>query len=260
MDHKEVGKHWNGNADAWTKLSRAGYDVYRDYLNTPAFLRMLPEVKGLEGLDIGCGEGHNTRLLARRGAIMTGIDIAERFIHHAAAAERDEPLGIRYEVASAQELPFADASFDFVTAFMSLMDMPESPRALAEAARVLRPGGFLQFSITHPCTNTPHRRNLRDEEGRSYALELGDYYDKSERVERWLFGAAPPEAKAGMEPFSTPRFFLTVSEWLNALVAAGLAIEHVAEPSADDETVAACPDMQDTQIMPYFLHIRARKR
>ena len=70
MDHIEVGRYWNRNADAWTALARAGYDVYRDHLNTPAFLAMLPEVAGLSGLDIGCGEGHNTRLLARRGARM----------------------------------------------------------------------------------------------------------------------------------------------------------------------------------------------
>lgn len=65
MDHKEVGRLWNGNADAWTKLARAGYDVYRDAFNTPAFFEMLPDVRGLTGLDIGCGERHNTRLLAK---------------------------------------------------------------------------------------------------------------------------------------------------------------------------------------------------
>ena len=42
MDHQQVGRLWNANADAWTKLARAGYDVYRDYLNTPAFFDMLP--------------------------------------------------------------------------------------------------------------------------------------------------------------------------------------------------------------------------
>ena len=39
MDHRQVGRYWNGNAEAWTKLARAGYDVYRDYLNTPAFFQ-----------------------------------------------------------------------------------------------------------------------------------------------------------------------------------------------------------------------------
>jgi trans-aconitate methyltransferase len=63
MTHEEVGQYWDGNAEAWTLLARAGYDVYRDHVNTPAFFAMLPDVAGLTGLDIGCGEGHNTRLL-----------------------------------------------------------------------------------------------------------------------------------------------------------------------------------------------------
>ena len=47
MDHTEVRHYWNGNADAWTKLARAGYDIYRDYLNTPAFFKMLPDGRGI---------------------------------------------------------------------------------------------------------------------------------------------------------------------------------------------------------------------
>ena len=86
---------------------RAGYDHYRDGLNTPAFLAMLPETRGLSGL------------------------------------------------------PFEGASFDFAVAFMSLMDIPEMERVLAEVYRVIRPGGFLQFSIAHPCFSPPHRKTLR---------------------------------------------------------------------------------------------------
>src|SRR5215831_10366104 len=119
MNHEEVGRCWNANAHAWTALARAGYDVYRDHLNTPAFFELLPNVAGLAGLDIGCGEGHNTRLLAKRGARVTAIDIAEAFIAYAREAEAQEPLGIDYRVASAVALPFADTAFDFVTGFMS---------------------------------------------------------------------------------------------------------------------------------------------
>src|SRR5499426_3019043 len=260
MDHEEVGRFWNASADAWTKLSRAGYDVYRDYLNTPAFLAMLPEVEGLSGLDIGCGEGHNTRMLAQHRAMLTAIDISEVFIAHAKQLEEQEPLGIDYRVASAVELPFADATFDFVTAFMSLMDIPETDRALAEAHRVLKPGGFLQFSITHPCFDTPHRRNLRDENRLTYAIEVGDYFRNLEgEITEWLFGAAPPEVKQGLPKFKTPRFTRTVSQWLNLLIETGFQLERVEEPRPSDETVRDCPDMQDAQVVAYFLHIRARK-
>ena len=176
MDHKEVGRFWDENAEAWTKLSRAGYDVYRDFLNTPAFIEMLPDVRGLRGLDIGCGEGSNTRLLAGRGARVVAVDVSEKFIAFAREEEARRPMGIEYQVASAVELPFPEASFDFAVAFMSMMDIPEYEKALAEAFRVLRPGGFLQFSITHPCSDTPHRRNLRDAGRKTYALEVGGYF------------------------------------------------------------------------------------
>lgn len=260
MDHGEVAKYLEANAEAWTKLARAGYDAYRDFLNTPAFFAMLPDVAGLSGLDIGCGEGHNTRLLARRGPRVAAVDVSPTFVDHARRAEVDEPLGIDYRVASAVALPFEDATFDFAIATMSFMDVPETDRVVSEAARVLKAGGFLQFSICHPCTDTPHRRNLRDAAGRSYAIEIGDYFRNLEGdVLEWTFSTAPPEATAGLPKFRTPRFTRTVSQWINLLIDAGLRIERLAEPRPDDEAVRACPAVQDAQVAPYFLHIRARK-
>ena len=260
MDHEEVGRYWDENADVWTELVRAGYDHYRDGLNTPAFLEMLPDVSSLSGLDVGCGEGHNTRLLAQRGARITAIDISRTFIRYAGEAERKQPLGIRYQTASAVDLPFDEASFDFATAFMSLMDIPETGRVLAEVFRVLRPGGFFQFSITHPCFDTPHRKNVRDEGGRTYAIEVGDYYRRqSGEVEEWIFSAAPPEVREGLRPFRMPRFTRTLSEWLNLLVETGFMLERFGEPYPDDEAVRERPGLQDAQVVAYFLHVRARK-
>jgi ubiquinone/menaquinone biosynthesis C-methylase UbiE len=260
MTHEEVGQFWNANAEAWTRLARAGYDVYRDFLNTPAFFDMLPDVQGLAGLDIGCGEGHNTRLLAGRGARVTAIDIAEIFIAHARQAESDDPLGISYLVASAVELPFPDGHFDFATGFMSLMDIPETERALAEVWRVLKPGGFLQFSISHPCFDTPHRRNLRGADGQTYAIEVGEYFRPSDgRVEEWLFRAAPPQAREGLSTFKIPRFHRTLSQWLNLLVQTGFQLLRVAEPCPTQHAVRACPHVQDAQVVAYFLHILVRK-
>src|ERR1700730_11528836 len=83
MDECEVGRFWEENAEVWTMLARQGYDRYRDLLNTPAFLELLPDVTGMRGLDVGCGEGHNTRLLADRGAEMWAVDIAPAFVGYA---------------------------------------------------------------------------------------------------------------------------------------------------------------------------------
>ena len=202
MEAEEVRKHWNRNAEAWTQLSRAGYDTYRNYLNTPAFFELLPEVDGLKGLDLGCGEGYNTRLLAEHGANVIGLDFSSVFVRHAKSFQARSSHIPEYLIGNAQELPFADACFDFITGFMSFMDIPDTAALLGEVWRALKPGGFLQFSISHPCFDLPLRKNLRDAKGRTYAFELGGYFQHAEgNVAEWLFSAAPPEAVESMRKF-----------------------------------------------------------
>ena len=260
MNSEDVAAHWEANAEAWTRLSRAGHDVYRDALNTPAFLSMLPGIDGLAGLDIGCGEGSNTRRLARQGATMSAVDISPTFIAHARDAERDDPLGIDYRVGDGAALPFDDGSFDFVTAFMSLMDMPDHARVLHEAHRVLRDGGFLQFSILHPCFVPPKHRTLRDAAGQAYAVEVADYFvETNGAVETWLFSSISEEERRRTPPFRVPRFHRTLSGWVAIIGQASLAIEAFGEPCASEALAAAEPIVADTRVAPLFLHIRCRK-
>ena len=260
MDSEEVAHLWEANAEAWTTLARQGYDVYRDHLNTPAFMAMLPEVSRLEGLDIGCGEGHNTRLVAELGARMTAVDIAPTFIRHAREQEEKERLGIKYLVVDGADLPFEDEGFDFAVALMSLMDMADAPGALREAYRVVRPGGFFQFSICHPCFGTPRWKWVTDESGERVAVECGDYFREVDGdVEEWIFGAAPQEMRGRFPKFRIPRFTRTLSLWMNLLTGAGFRIEHMQEPFANEETGRLHPEVDDTRVVAFFLHVRCTK-
>ena len=260
MKAADAAAFWEGNAETWTRHARAGYDIYRDALNTPAFLAMLPAIGGLEGIDIGCGEGSNTRRLAERGARMCAIDVAPTFIRHARASEIAQPLGIAYHVADAHALPFADGVFDFATAFMSLMDVPDPAVALREAYRVLRPGGFLQFSIIHPCFDPAYRKVLRDDDGAVRAIEIAGYFDDTDGVvDRWWFATVPCDERARVPPFQTPRFHRKLSDWVAMLRAAGFAIEAFGEPRASAELAELEPVVADTRVAPLFLHIRVEK-
>ena len=256
VNRPDTRQIWNANAAAWTELSRAGFDRYRDLVNTPAFFTLLPPVAGLLCLDLGCGEGHNTRLLAGRGARVAALDVAESFI--AAAAEAGGH-GIRYLVGDGEALPFHGSSFDAVTAFMSLMDVADPERVLHEVARVLRPGGFVQFSVLHPVIAAPVGRWMNDESGARPGRVVGDYFYEGPLTETWSFGNAPAELRDRYEPFTITYARRTFAGWLSAVLATGLAIEAVAEPCADQQTAAAHPEVADTRIAPYFLIVRARK-
>jgi len=260
MDWKNVGAHWESNAETWTIYSRAGYDIYRDALNTPAFLELLPPVAGLKGLDLGCGEGTNTRAVARLGADMTGLDIAPTFLRYARETEAQDPLGITYVEGNGETIDFPEASFDFVTAFMSMMDMANQRQVLKSVHRVLKPGGFLQFSILHPCFVPPSRKNIRDETGEAVAVQISDYFDEADgKIERWVFSSIPDEEKAKLTPFSIPRFHRTLTTWVSMVVEAGLIIQAFGEPMASEEVALAEPVVADTRVAPIFLHIRAGK-
>lgn len=96
---------------------------------------------GKDVVDIGCGGGRLVRELAGRGARMIGVEISEDQL--AAALSADDGSGAQYRVGRAQELPLADGSVDVAVFMRSLHHVPPADLSatLAEARRVLRPGG-----------------------------------------------------------------------------------------------------------------------
>lgn len=260
MKDQDVAELWNKNATAWTTMARGGFDIFRNHLNTPAFMEMLPDVEGLKGLDIGCGEGYNTRLVAERGALMTGIDLSDTFIEFAKDGNEKFNSAIDYRVASATTLPFDDETFDFAMATMSMMDIPNIDRAIKEAFRVVRPGGFFQFSICHPCFQTLKYEWKSNDQGEVEGLLCGDYFqNEAEKILEWTFSSAPEEVKNQFEQFVIPTYFKTLSDWVNTLLACGFTLEKLAEPCPDAQTIEKYPDLRRASLVALFLHIRCRK-
>ena len=166
ITEEEVSGYWDENADLWAEYVRKGWDAYREYLNNPAFLKFIGDLNGKTVLDAGCGEGYNTRILAKSGAQVVGVDISQRMIELARQEEKREPLGIGYGVASFSKLSlFDDASFDTVVSFMAMTDGPDYEGALKEIFGVLRKKGELFFDprnhripISRPVPMFEHER------------------------------------------------------------------------------------------------------
>lgn len=97
-------------------------------------------------LDVACGSGQTAIPAARNGARVTGIDIAENLIDHARRRAREAGLNARFDVGDAEELPYADASFDTVISLIGAMFAPRPEKVVGEFARVLKPGGKLHMA------------------------------------------------------------------------------------------------------------------
>ena len=98
--------------------------------------------RGLDVLDVGCGQGIDVANYALSGARATGVDLTPR--HVELAGRHAEALGLEATIVrgDAESLPFDDASFDRVSSNGVLHHTPDMPAALREIRRVLRPGGL----------------------------------------------------------------------------------------------------------------------
>jgi ubiquinone/menaquinone biosynthesis C-methylase UbiE len=105
--------------------------------------------QGKRVLEIGVGLGADHQRFAEAGAELTGIDLTERAVEHARRRLRLFGLGSNVSVGDAEQLAFADSSFDWVYSWGVIHHSPDTRRAVAEIHRVLRPGGTAKIMIYH---------------------------------------------------------------------------------------------------------------
>jgi len=124
------------------------YDRLDRYMagGAEAFYGRLSVPRGSKLLDVGCGAGQLTLIASRNGADATGVDIAENLVERARERARVEGLGARFQVADAEALPFADASFDVVTSLNGAMFAPRPEIVTGEILRVSRAGGIIAMA------------------------------------------------------------------------------------------------------------------
>ena len=217
-------QRWEEEAAAWGAWVRR--DVYPHY--APAFFELVPPPDRAT-LDLGCGEGRVTRDLTARGHPAIGVDLSPTLVRMAAEADP----GGDYRVAHASELPFDDDAFDLVVSYNVLMDVDELGAAVAEAARVLAPGGRLCACVTHPL-----------DEARAFEGQVHSY------LESRPFETT--EERDGVR-MTFRGWTHSFEDYSRALESAGLVIEAVREPPGAPELDARW------RRVPMFLMLRALK-
>jgi len=238
-------RSWNAIADDW--VAHADANDYRNFYLMPRMLAMLGEVRGKNVLDLGCGEGGYARELAKRGATVTGVDGSARLIE---VARERSTSDITYVHANANALDTIDASsFDLVVASMSLMDVEDYDGAIREAHRVLRAGGELVMSITHPCYSTPVSHWIRRSDGSLETFAVDRYFDR-------VAWDSPITDR-----FQTPvlRRHRPLEDYMAAPLAAGFALRELIEPSVTEEELTKSRRFRKLARIPYFLFLRWKK-
>ena len=193
--------------------------------------------KGRRVLDVACGEGYGTALLARHAAHVTGVDLAPAAIAHARGTYA-ALSNVEFVEASCTQMPLPDASFDVVVSFETVEHITGQAEFLDEIARVLKPGGLVVLS----CPNKLEYSDKRDFANEFHVKEL--YREELAA----LVGARFPEmAWYGQRP----SFFSVIAPESGVQPVAELVEVTEAEP-ADPAPALAHP--------LYFLLVAGRSR
>lgn len=172
-------------------------------------LKVLGDVRDLDVLEFGCGAAQWSIALHRAGARVTGLDLSARQLEH--ARRLMDAAGVKFPLvhASGEATPFDERSFDLVFCDHGAMTFGDPCATVPEAARVLRPGGLLAFSM-----NTP-----------IYDLAWDPASDQTtERLVRDYW-----DLHAITQPGETTDFQLPYGEWIRLFGASGFAVESLIE-------------------------------
>jgi 2-polyprenyl-3-methyl-5-hydroxy-6-metoxy-1,4-benzoquinol methylase len=195
---------------------------------------------------MACGEGYNTRILARKGANLTGIDISPKLIELAIQEEKRKSLGIKYLVMNAAHLTgLQDSCLDLVTCFMALQDIEAYGKAISEASRVLKPKGRFVFSIPHPCFEKISLDGKIVDAADSYLGEIK--YPIHWNMERLSI------------PFKTISFHRTLTDYVNAINKTCLYVSRLIEPKLTEKAYRKYPRLQEAFKKPQSVIIECVK-
>ena len=214
------GPDWDRYADEYQAthgafLGDAGF-VWGPEGLTEDTAGVLGDVAGRDVLEVGSGAGQCTRWVVARGGRGVGLDLSYRQLQHGRRIDEETGVAAPSVLGTATRLPFAGRSFDIVfSSFGALQFVRDIGAAVAETARVLRPGGRFAFSITHPT-----RWVFPDDPTDAGLVASSSYWDRTPYVE--------VDDETGATTYV--EHHRTLGDWVALLAGHGFALTTLLEP------------------------------
>ena len=235
---------WDEHAQWWIDGFTNGADP--EYVEQIIPLAVEELVGRHKVLDLGCGDGQIARALAAQGSDVLGVDPTQ--LHIDIAIERGG--GPRYLLGGATDIPADDNSFDAVVACLVFEHIDQMDEAMTEVARVLKPEGQFSFFLNHPLLQTPGSGWIDDHiiDPPEQYWRIGPYLVETESIEE-------------VEKDIYIRFIhRPLSRYVNALIANGLSLERMVEPSPPAGFLARAPEYALAHTVPRLLYLRSVKQ
>lgn len=229
VERRSVGEAESriANGADWDRYADEYQATHGDFLGNAGFLwgpegctedqvGALGLVSGRDVLEVGSGAGQCSRWVRVHGGRPVGLDLSMRQLQHSRRIDDETGLSVPSLRGTATHLPFSPGSFDTVfCSFGALQFVSDLDDAVAEVARVLRPGGRFAFSITHPT-----RWMFPDDPGSDGLTATQSYWDRTPYVE------VDPES----DRVSYVEHHRTLGDWVRILARHHFVLRDLIEP------------------------------
>ena len=232
-DQQTVDSYDNG-AKNYTQEKPKSF--YHKYVEKPAMYKLLPDLKGKKVLCIGCGTGEEVNYLSSLGAEVIGTDLSKGMLIEA----KNNFPDLDFRQMDMMRLDFSKNTFDFVYSSLAFHYTNDLENLFAGIYKILKSGGKLLFSTTHPVFDAVEIFDLNGEQysviGKSKNLAtkeiktIGDYFSEIKRTQDWG------------NNFIVNVEHKTISTWINSLIKPGFRILKMVEPKPIEEAKEKYPE------------------
>jgi ubiquinone/menaquinone biosynthesis C-methylase UbiE len=218
-----------------------------EVLEQPAFMNLVPDLKGKRVLDLGCGFGENCKTYENMGASeVVGLDISEKML--AIAKDKFSSDRIKYIHSSLEDMNFDENSFDVILSSLTFHYVKDLNELIRRLSKYITKDGILLFSIEHPIATAKIVKQgwVKDESGNKDHWVMDNYQDEGLRHHKWVLD-------------DVIKYHRTISTTLNTLIENGFNILKVDEPAALESEELKKESLKEERRRPPFLIVKCRK-